>query len=583
MIRRKLLQTIVGLILLVSFAVGCSAVTSTPGATYTPRPIPPTPTPTVTVEPTPPPPEHCIGVRVVDGVGEFYDRVTGERFVPRGNIYTRLAEQVSDSGHTMLWHSAFNPSHYNPALADEVLLRMHSDGYNIVRIGVNNCCRSDSLGDPVGGLSSVYISNIVDFLRRAKANDIFVLLETGDLPKFGGYIELMDLTSWSADFAGNSASLLRPGGILAYTKFLDDFIGELIHQGAPLDAILAYDLAGEFFYDGNLPPFSLTSGIVQTVNGKSYDMAVEEDKQRMMDEGLVYWINTLREEILRLDPTALVTLGFFWPQKPHPARMGDPRVIETRPAIWESSADFIDLHPYPGWELTLPQYVDNFGMAGMEEKPIIMGEFGAARSSYASEAGAARALHDWQVESCNYGFDGWLLWTWDTEEQVEFYNALTGQGLINQVLSPANRPDPCQAGTFDFFENNLALNMSAQASRSLPDQPPSGAVDGRPDMWWGAGDFAPQWIQIDLGKPSTINLIRMVVTQTPAGDTIHQVWVGATVETMYLLHTFEGYTVDGQRLEFKPDNPVENIRYIRVATDKSPSWVGWMEIEVLGS
>jgi hypothetical protein len=185
------------------------------------------------------------------------------------------------------------------------------------------------------------------------------------------------------------------------------------------------------------------------------------------------------------------------------------------------------------------------------------------------------------VESCNYGFDGWLLWTWDTEEQTDFYSGLTGEGLINQVLAPVNRPNPCEAGTFDFFEYNLALGMPAQASRSLPDQPPSGAVDGNTNKWWGAGDFSPQWIQIDLGKTATIGLIRLVVTQSPAGDTLHQVWVGSTSDKLYLLHTFEGYTVDGQVLEFKPDKPVENIRFIRVVTKKSPSWIGWKEIEVL--
>jgi len=274
-------------------------------------------------------------------------------------------------------------------------------------------------------------------------------------------------------------------------------------------------------------------------------------------------------------------VGFFWPQKPHPARMGDPRVIETRPAIWESSADFIDLHPYPGWDLNMAQYVDNFGMAGMEEKPIIMGEFGAARSSFPDEAEAARALHDWQVESCGYGFDGWLLWTWDTEEQIDFYNGLTGQGWINQVLAPANRPDPCMAGVFDFFEYNLALDAPVKASRALPDQPPSGAVDGSTNKWWGAGAFAPQWIQIDLGKPVAIGSIRLVVSQSPSGDTRHQVWAGPSPDTLTLLHTFEGFTVDNQVLEFVPDHPIENVRYVRVVTKNSPSWVGWKEIEVL--
>jgi len=37
---------------------------------------------TVTVEPPQPSPEHRIGIRVVAGVGEFYDRQTGEKFIP---------------------------------------------------------------------------------------------------------------------------------------------------------------------------------------------------------------------------------------------------------------------------------------------------------------------------------------------------------------------------------------------------------------------------------------------------------------------------------------------------------------------
>ena len=31
----------------------------------------------------------------------------------------------------------------------------------------------------------------------------------------------------------------------------------------------------------------------------------------------------------------------------------------------------------------------------------------------------------------------------------------------------------------------------------------------------------------------------------------------------------------------KADSPLEDVRYIRVNTRQSPSWVGWKEIEVL--
>ena len=48
-----------------------------------------------------------------------------------------------------------------------------------------------------------------------------------------------------------------------------------------------------------------------------------------------------------------------------------------------------------------------------------------------------------QIESCRYGFDGWLLWTWDTEDTLGFWNALSQGSEIEKVLAPVNRPDPC--------------------------------------------------------------------------------------------------------------------------------------------
>ncbi|MGE5124398.1 MAG: discoidin domain-containing protein [Acidobacteriaceae bacterium] len=536
--------------------------------------------PTTHVTPTLSAPQHRISVRVVDGQGEFYDRLTGERFVPRGNNYIRIADQVDPSGNPMVYHSTFNTGLYDPSAVDEALGRMEAEGYNVVRVFVQGNCKEACIGDPVQGLAEGYIANVADFLRKADAHHIYVILTTDGEPSTPYYFKLLD-TTWSENFGGNNKSYLTGGGVLVAKQFWQDLVAALRAQDAPLDAILAYELRNELFFDADAAPLSFSSGSFTTVNGKTYDMASAEDRQRMLDENLVYWIDQVRSAILERDPTALVSVGFFVPQQPNPARIGDPRLIDTRPVISLSSLDFIDLHPYPGFAFPLAKYVENFGLASIQEKPIIMGEFGAARASYSSEAEAARDLHDWQVESCHYGFDGWLLWTWDSEEQVDFYNGLTGQGLIDQVLAPANRPDPCQAGVFDFFENNLALHASVQASRALRDQPPSGAVDGTNSQWWGAGDFAPQWILIDLGTPQSVASIRLTITQSPAGQTLHQVWIGASASDLYLWHTFEGLTTDGQVLEFKPENPIENVRYIRVNTRQSPSWVGWQEIEVL--
>ena len=581
-------------LLILSFLVGCStplvtpeATNPSPSATATaalststqPPPkkevLPPSPTP----EPTSLPPEHRIAIRTVDGVGEFYDRISGEKFIPRGNNYIRVASQLGYSGETIFYHSTFNTDLYDAVEAETALTRMQEAGYNVVRIFVTGACRDYCLGDPAGGLRDGYIANLVDFLNRSKNHGIYIIITLDGEPASQYYIDLLD-TTWSNDFQGANKSYLTGGGLLVAKVFWQDFIDELVSQKAPLDAILAYELRNELFYETNATPLIYSTGVYKTVNGKSYDMASADDRQKMMDENLIYWIDQVRNTILDRDPTSLVTVGFFVPQAPNPTRIGDPRLIETSPVIWQSSLDFIDLHPYPGFSFSLSQYVENFGMQGMQVKPIIIGEFGAVRSSYSSEDKAARALQDWQYESCQYGFDGWLLWTYDMPDQV-FYNALSGEAQIDQALAPLNWPDPCQPGSFTYKERNLALGAHTEASLALPNQPSFGAVDGTIDMWWGAGAPAPQWILIDLGSPQTIGKFRLAITQSPPGETIHQIWVGSEIDNLYLLHTFEGYTIFGQVLEFTPETPLENIRYVRVNTRQSPSWVGWEEIEVL--
>jgi hypothetical protein len=158
---------------------------------------------------------------------------------------------------------------------------------------------------------------------------------------------------------------------------------------------------------------------------------------------------------------------------------------------------------------------------------------------------------------------------------------VAGDGLLNQVLRPAGRPDPCTPGKFDFVEENLAHGAAVRASRQLPDQPAEGAVDGTTQARWGAGDFAPQWIQIDLGAPRSIAEIRLVVAQSPDGNTLHEVWGGGSETGMTLLHVFDGPTTDGQVLRFQPAQALDGIRYLRIVSRESPSWIGWQEIEVL--
>lgn len=129
---------------------------------------------------------------------------------------------------------------------------------------------------------------------------------------------------------------------------------------------------------------------------------------------------------------------------------------------------------------------------------------------------------------------------------------------------------------------NLALNKVATASAQTLQELPGNAVDGNSDTIWNSGADPDQWIQIDLGVNATITSIRLTVSQYPAGDTIHQVWAGPDPGSLELLHQFRGFSNDGDILEFSPVVPPVNIRFVKIITTQSPSWVAWREIEVFG-
>lgn len=385
--------------------------------------------------------DHEIGVQSTSTYAELVDRASGQAFVARGNNYVRLATLTDTSGNSLLGHSTFNVGMYNPQQADSALSQMQAQGYNAVRISLQGCC-ANTLGDPAGGLSAGYLDNLVDFLKKAQTHHQFVLIMTSWLPAQGGYT---GNCAQAATFWDANEYHLCAGTIAATVKFWQDFVNGLIARQAPLQNILAYELDNEYYYNDQAGPLTQDAGTVTTANGHSYDMSSASSRQQMMDDGLVYFTNTLRQAILTLDPTALVTVGFFVPQGPNPTRPGDSRVIEVYPAMATSTADFVDLHAYPiPGDLTLDQIVQNFGFVGyQQQKPVVMAEMGGFKSEYASAADAATGLSAWQSQSCTYHFDGWMLWTWDTEEQPELWNAKSSNGEIGQKLAPVVKADPC--------------------------------------------------------------------------------------------------------------------------------------------
>jgi hypothetical protein len=238
---------------------------------------------------------------------------------------------------------------------------------------------------------------------------------------------------------------------------------------------------------------------------------------------------------------------------------------------------------YPGYDLVFSQTAENFDLIGYNQKPVMMGEYGADKGNYPDLQTAAVALQAWQVASCQYGFDGWQMWYWGGGDiHFEFWEALEGNGEIRQALSPARNPDPCAPGQEMLNYRNMATFKPVRASRThdkvhLPEY----AVDLSMNTHWNAGDNPPNWIEIDLLRPETIGGLRLPVIQEPNGYSRHRVLGKGETGDYQVLYEFSGVTEDGQMLEYFPPQPWQGIRWVRIETLEGPSWVAWEEIEIL--
>ncbi len=554
-----------------------------PGNPPPPPPVPPPPPPPGPPPAPPPPVQHRIGVRTVGGLDEFYDRQTGQQFTPRGSIFVRRRLNETPTGQFVFSSSTFAVGAYDAAATESALQAMRAEGYNAVRIFLDVTCRAGCLADPAApnGLSRLYLGNVTDFLRRAKANGVYVLIALDALP-YGSVYEALARTDCCATFGAENVLYLTASGAEGNRRFWQALIQTLNSLSAPLDAVWGYELVSEQFFRESAPPLSFGAGLVTTGNGQTYDMAAVGQKQLMMDENLVWWSNQVRSAVLAVDPTALVGIGFLWPKGPNPARGGDPRVARAKVVLTSSTLDFADLHLHPGVELTFSQYMENYELTEPAVKPVVLGEFGAFEYAYPTPADADLSLRGVEAESCPYGFDGWVHWSWDTTEfstdEDPLWAGTAGGGLINKGLGPRLRPDPCEAapGT-----GNLALGKPVTASASVPEAPASNVVDGLMADWWSAGAYAPQWIEIDLGSPASIARVRLFVSQLPDGLTTHRVYARATTGDPWELKVeLTGFTVDDQVLEYTPPEPWTQARYVLVSTADSPSWVSWKEIEL---
>ena len=544
---------------------------STPEVTPAASALSSTTPPSATPEPLP---EHRIGVRVVDGEGEFFDRTTGETFVPRGANYVFVPFRGT------LTNLLFKEGVYDPQRTREDFRTLAELGYNTVRVFLDHCSLGPGcITEPDElDLNRGYLKNIADMTRAAREAGLVILFTSNDLPDGGGYAEEANRGS-GPDFAGyRNSYYLTEEAVSATQRYWRDLLTGLREQDAAFEAVLGWQLLNEQWMFIDQPPLSLDSGMVEITTG-SYDLTDPAQKERMVSEGLIHYIGRVKEEILRHDPTALVAMGFFVPELVAP-----DWYVETASLLAGSDLDFFDFHAYPG-EFSLEEHAESFGMIGYTRKPIILGEYGPFRHTYRDLESAARVSTEWTTASCQLGFDGWLYWAYypaPASAGDRTWGLVEEDGYLLKLYAPRNQPDPCTA--VDVPRSNLAYGKPVRASRSLPEEPPSRAVDDDPATQWGSGAGPIQWIEIDLEGLYRISEILLLVSQYPAGETVHRLQVRSTDREAYqTVHEFSGATAEGDWLVFAPEEPVLDVRQIRIQTVQSPSWVAWKEIEVSAS
>ncbi len=108
-------------------------------------------------------------------------------------------------------------------------------------------------------------------------------------------------------------------------------------------------------------------------------------------------------------------------------------------------------------------------------------------------------------------------------------------------------------------------------------------IDGDPNSAWSAELHPPQWYSVSIDDLYLVDRVEMVVAQSPAGPTTHEVWLGDGSGMRTLHRRFSNlHTEDGQTLEIEIDPP-RRISELLILTLDGPSWVAWREVKVFGS
>ena len=118
------------------------------------------------------------------------------------------------------------------------------------------------------------------------------------------------------------------------------------------------------------------------------------------------------------------------------------------------------------------------------------------------------------------------------------------------------------------------------ASTEEESGPATAAIDGNPVTAWHAAFGVPQWIEITLDTPSTVNEVVLLIAQSEQGVSHHMIQVAQAGEAFQVVGVVNQQSGDRDEISFEPETPIPNVERIRIETLATPGNAGWYEVIV---
>ena len=366
--------------------------------------------------------------------GRFFDEAAQKEFRPIGFHYVRLRADGA--------HYVFAPGLYDAAAAEALMVDLDSHGFNLVRVFLGNI----GVAGP-DGVSDAFLANLCDFLERARAHGVHVLLVPDWMPDAPRYSALK--SKGDAAPQGTGQPWLDSSWLEAKSLYLTDLATAIRKEGL-LSTVFAWEFENEVAIHLDQIPFS--SREPYRFLNHTYDLATGPGVEALASAGITNAAHRLTTAVHSVDPLALTSFSVFTPRAV--GRLGaadnsarsDPRLPVSPLALADADLSYVDIHFYGPSPEALAQDLRSIEWPELHAcclqrgKPLFIGEFGTFHIVHPREQDAAFAMHWYLDQLFGLGFQGALFWTYNCEEQKELWNAKSGQGLIFRELKAFTSP-----------------------------------------------------------------------------------------------------------------------------------------------